>query len=213
MTCFEAVIPLTSLRPYEARDYQATYPLPPPATVFGMCLSFIGVAGEEVTGFDRTRMGVSGRATSPVSTVLRKMRRDPANPPKGRPNWPSFRPEYQELLVDLTIWFVVARGHAERDLADELLRGLERPSSIDRFGGVSLGESAFLVDSLRVVESPGSDGWVLRPSRSGSLSMPVWVDFGDRLGTRVRKFERVPGVVEESDLVEVGPGADLTDGQ
>ena len=39
-------VPMTGLRPMWAREYQETYPVPPPSTIYGMLLSLIGVERE-----------------------------------------------------------------------------------------------------------------------------------------------------------------------
>ena len=36
-------VPMTGLRPMWAREYQETYPAPPPSTIYGMLLSLVGV--------------------------------------------------------------------------------------------------------------------------------------------------------------------------
>ena len=40
-------VPMTGLRPMWAREYQETYPAPPPSTIYGMLLSLIGVERED----------------------------------------------------------------------------------------------------------------------------------------------------------------------
>ena len=39
-------VPMTGLRPMWAREYQETYPAPPPSTIYGMLLSLVGVERE-----------------------------------------------------------------------------------------------------------------------------------------------------------------------
>ncbi len=204
MTFFRLDAPLAGFRPYEARDYQETLPLPPHSTVFGSLLSILGVERGAAAPFFGTRLGLAGR-TGERSVVLRKMRRDPANPKKGQPRVPAFRPEYQEILCDVLLWAWVEQGGATRDLAGELAEALRTPELVGRHGVVSLGESTFMLDSIASCSVVPDDAIVLRPRADGALSLTVWVDFGDRTRTRATRFEPVRGELEPSDGVVMGP--------
>ena len=199
-------VPLCSLRPFEARDYQETLPAPPPATVVGMLLSMAGVDGDRVGHFVGNRLGLAIQEEPPVSTVLRKMRRDAASSELTKQGIPQFRPEYQELLSGLTFWVDIERQpDAPEDLAETVRRAIEEPESVDRYGALSLGESAFMVDAVSIVDAPPEDVLVLRPSEGGFLTMPVWTDFQDRSRTELRRFDLVEGELAEDDLVRIGP--------
>lgn len=201
-------VPLTSLRPFTARDYQETLPAPPPATVFGMLLSLAGVDGKEVDSFIGSRIGIAIEEEPSISTVLRKMRRDAASSEETKQGIPQFRPEYQELLSGLRFWVAIAESvNSGADLAGRVRSSLERPSSVDRYGGVSLGESAFLVDSVSLVSQPPDDALVLRPNQEGFLSMALWTDFHNRSRTRLGRFELVRGQIQPNDLVRIAPAA------
>jgi len=203
VTLYRLTAPLAGFRPYEARDYQETLPLPPHSTVFGCLLSILGVERSAAGPYLGTRLGLAGRAGE-RSTVLRKMRRDPANPKKGQPRVPAFRPEYQELLSDVVVWAWVEQGDAERDLGSELREALAAPESISRHGVVSLGESCFMLDSIVRVDEPEDGLTVLRPRRDGSLSLTLWVDYHNRRRTSFARFEPVRGRLDASDAVPVG---------
>lgn len=204
MIIFRLGIPLAGFRPYEARDYQETLPLPPHSTIFGCFLSVLGVERRESAPYGGTRLAVAGQ-TGERSRVVRKMRRDPANPKKGREGIPSFRPEYQELLCDVHLWVGVERGTAERDLAAELADALARPDRLDRHGVVSLGESCFMVDTIERVVAAPNGLMVLRPRPDGSLSLTTWVDFEHRTGTRRARVEPTVGTLKPEDGIPVGP--------
>jgi CRISPR-associated protein Cas5t len=45
--CLYVEVPFCAFRPHTSRDYQDTYPFPPPATVYGMLLSLVGVDWRE----------------------------------------------------------------------------------------------------------------------------------------------------------------------
>lgn len=199
MRVFQVDVPLCSLRPYAARDYQETLPVPPPSSVLGMLLSLLGLDHEDVTQYANDRMGIALRPGSSVSRVLRRMRRDSATDQKrgaiGR------RPETQELLVDLRFWVCI-----DGRLAIDVARALAQPWTVERYGAVSLGESAFVVDVVREVDGPPEDAVVLRPDASGLLSLTTRVDFSDRTRTRYQRYSLVPSTVTTEDLVPVVPG-------
>jgi CRISPR-associated protein Cas5t len=201
---FRLDAPLAGFRPYEARDYQETLPLPPHSTIFGCLLSILGVEPAAAGDYVGTRLGVAGQ-TGERSVVLRKMRRDPAKPKAGKLRVPAFRPEYQELLSDVVLWIWVERGNAERDLAGELVDALAHPERIARHGVVSVGESCFMLETIAVCSAAPNDALVMRPSSDGSLSLTVWVDFVDRMRTRAARFDLVHGSLAATDTVAIGP--------
>ena len=45
--CLFVDVPMSSFRPMWSREYQETYPAPPPSTIYGMLLSLIGVERKE----------------------------------------------------------------------------------------------------------------------------------------------------------------------
>ena len=52
-------VPMTGLRPMWAREYQETYPAPPPSTIYGMLLSLIGVEREDKKKHARLRIAIA----------------------------------------------------------------------------------------------------------------------------------------------------------
>lgn len=180
--------------------------MPPPSSVVGMFLSLLGRERGDLPRYHDDRCGLAVRLDPERSTVLRRMRRDPANPKEGQRGMPLFRPETQELIADLRFWACL-----EGRLADEVADALASPVRIDRYGAVSLGESAFLVDSIREVEAVPEDAVVLRPDKAGPFSLTVFVDFTDRTRTRHQRFTLAPGPLEAGDCVPVG-GAMAGDG-
>jgi CRISPR-associated protein Cas5t len=62
---------------------------------------------------------------------------------------------------------------------------LDHPERIDRFGGLSLGESTHLVDQVRRIRGEESRGVRLYLlADRGRLTLPVWVDHVGSAGTR-----------------------------
>jgi CRISPR-associated protein Cas5t len=139
-------------------------------------------------------------STPEVSVVLRKLWRV-----KNRKLPPGIgmnrRPDFQELLSDvrLAIWVRTGRAEATRpSLSERIAAALERPSEINRFGGLSLGESTHLVDKLRALRpSDHGEGRLLLGDVEGDLALPVWADHVSAAKTRWAQYRLVSTVVRE----------------
>lgn len=198
-----ASVPVVSFRPHLSRDYQDTYPAPPPATAFGMLLSLCGITEAARSDYRGTELAIMLDRVREPSRVLRKLRRDPVAD-RGR-GIARYRPDYQELILGLRAWIAVRQGDAVRDLSDCVRVALEHPEGLDRYGALSLGESTFLVDEIAACDSAPPDGTVLHPDDTGSLTLPVWVDYKDPSATRLQRFSLVERPFAEEDYVRVGP--------
>jgi len=182
-------VPVTCFRKGLAREFLETEPLPAPATCYGFLLSLVG---------ETNRRRHLGARVSPVligkpltSVVLRTVWRVKKTP-LGSPG--NTRPDYQQLLtgVELIIW-VDSSDEADDGLEQRVTDVLRDPTSITRFGGLSLGESTHLVDEVTLI---GTAAPPLRsrldslPCRAflvatrGSVTLPVWVDHVGSAGTR-----------------------------
>jgi CRISPR-associated protein Cas5t len=173
--CFLSA-PIAAFRAPRAREYLETLPVPPPATVYGLLLSAVGEPDRLVHRGSELAIGVI--ALQPGGRVLRTLWRiKDAKLPLGSEQ--NKRPDFQELLVDVRLAVHGRDGTdlAPSTLAERLVRALGDPSSVTRFGGLSLGESTFLVDELRPLR--GTDGdvtaWIVRDS-NGAHPLPIWPD-------------------------------------
>lgn len=130
-------VPIACFRQSRAREYAETYPVPPPATVYGMLLSCVG----EVNRYRHigVKLAIAMLSQPEKSTVIRTFRRfkkreiaDPTNA----------RPDYQELLTDIrfVVYLDSQLESAQPNLADRLQSAFEHPEVIARFGGLCLGE-------------------------------------------------------------------------
>lgn len=200
-------VPICAFRPYASREYQDTFPVPPPATVYGMLLSLLGISREEkrrhrgaeiALGFGTSSW--NGKKKQPTFTpelpkrskVFRKLRRGV--------DLENTRPDYQDLLVDLAIWVWMRPGAdgTMPPLSAQVHGALQNPAAIARNGGLSLGESSYLIDVVKVDESPPDRLIFLVPDDSGYYSFPVWVDHADRHETRFGRFRMSePTLIEE----------------
>lgn len=170
--------PIASFRQSRAREYAETYPVPPPATVYGMLLALIGEWNRR--RYVGTQLAIAILSQPQCSTVIRTFRRfktknlaDPANA----------RPDYQQLLTDVQLWVGV-----EGELAERLATAFEQPETVERWGGLCLGESHDLIDHVtRAKEYPCSGQWLVQDP-DGLLTLPYWVDHVGSQGTRWRRY-------------------------
>lgn len=166
-------VPICAFRPSASREYQDTYPVPTPASIYGMLLSMLGVPREEKARHRGCELAIGLESVPAQSRVFRKLRRGA--------NLASLRPDYQDLLLDVRFWCWVRRGRekVEASLAERLRTTLDDPSSIRRSGGLSLGESSYLVNDVSRRENPPDRLTFVRPRPDGFYALPCWVDHGD----------------------------------
>src|SRR5262245_22141026 len=147
MLGIRVTVPIACFRKGLAREYLETDPLPPPSTCYGFLLSLVG---------ELQRSRHIGCRVAPVllnrpeqSVVLRTVWRV-KKAPLGSPG--NTRPDYQQLLapVELAIW-LDSSGEADQEqpLERRVRQALQAPSTVSRFGGLSLGESTHLVDEVQ----------------------------------------------------------------
>ena len=187
-------VPIACFRPGAAREFWETLPLPPPSTVYGFLLSMVGET-------DRTRhLGV--RCTAGVigqpdrSTVLRRMWRiKEFDPQKGKTpgNGANVRPDYQQLLTNVRIVMFVDSAEERNDdptLEQRIMQSLNplTRNRIERFGGLSLGESTYMVDEVclleKVTDQKTNEARLFLLADDGRMTLPVWVDHVGAAGTR-----------------------------
>lgn len=174
-------VPVACFRKGIAREYLETESLPPPATCYGFLLALVGECDRQRHIGCRVTAGLLGQPA--VSTVLRTMWRF-KKATLGAPG--NTRPDYQQLLtgVELVLWLDSSGENANGSptLEERLRAGLADPRSIDRFGGLSLGESTHLVDEFWILDAVRQSRLSDRVARlylldpSGRLTLPVWVD-------------------------------------
>ena len=176
-------VPVCAFRPYASREYQDTFPVPPPATVYGMLLSYLGVPRDQKVRHRGTEMALAVAELPGRSKVFRKLRR-------GK-ELEDTRPDYQDLLIGLTLWVWLRPGAdaADPPLSVRIPTALANPSSLTREGGLSLGESSYLVNAITVDPSPPDRLIFLTPDERGFYSLPVWVDHQVRANTVLCRFQ------------------------
>lgn len=168
-------VPVASFRVPRAREYFETFPIPPPATVYGMLLSMIGEVNRRV--HEGTEIAIALLSEPEYSVVLRTLWRV-KNKHGGLGLGENRRPDFQELLTDvrLAIW-IRDEETAETSLTKRIRNSFENPSTVNRFGGLCLGESTCVVDEVKLIRKlPASDIQILVNDDDGDLSLPIWAD-------------------------------------
>lgn len=199
MLGLHVTVPIACFRKGLAREYLETEPLPPPATCYGFLLSLVGEIDRSRHLGCRVTAGLIGQTRT--SVVLRTVWRvkDKATPQGSGTN---ARPDYQQLLtgdapqypfVELAIWLDSTEEMAVDEPLEARVRVATDPAqrgNINRFGGLSLGESTHMVDSVSILDADRLRRLSHRRLRvfelnpKGSLTMPVWVDHVGSRGTR-----------------------------
>ena len=187
-------VPVACFRKGLAREYLETEPLPPPSMCYGFLLSLVGETDRYRHIGCRIAPVLIGRPER--STVLRTVWRTKSlTQGKGDDKRPQYMgdgnnrtPAQQELLTgaQLVLW---VDSSEEREsspyLEQRVENALTRPELIERFGGLSLGESTHLVDEVKLfLGSPEEAGAIFVCSERGRLTLPVWVDHVGSEGTR-----------------------------
>jgi CRISPR-associated protein Cas5t len=210
-------VPVASFRMPYAREFAESYEIPPPATVYGMFLSLVGeenryrhigarVAIARVRPMDKGAEHFSPNR-SVILRTFRRIKKKPISDPTNA------RPDFQEVLTGLRLAVWVdssAEKEAEPTLAERLGNAFSAPDAVQRFGGLSLGESRDLVDSVSLLPDetakpdhpfrPGASCQWLEKDDLGSLAMPFWVDHVGSAKTLWASYEfsegklGVPGV-------------------
>lgn len=169
-------VPIACFRVPRAREYFESSPCPPPATIYGMLLSVVGEVNRRVHA--GAEIAVAMLSEPEYSTVLRTLWRV-KDKGEGLGLGNNRRPDFQELLADVRLGVWVRRGTNEANevsLAQRLRIAIDTPSSISRFGGLSLGESTHMVDEVSEFEAQRNHGKVLVAATDGDLTLPIWVD-------------------------------------
>jgi CRISPR-associated protein Cas5t len=183
-------VPIACWRKGAARELLETEPLPPPATCYGALLSLVGESDRERHRGCRVSVGILNRSDYKPqrSTILRTLWRiKDAKTPQG--NKENARPDFQQLIIDarLLVW---CDSDDENDpslgLEERVRQAMRDPSSVERFGGWSLGESTHLINDAWLFDgaAPSEPYRTFLVSEPGELTFPVWVDHVGSAGTK-----------------------------
>ncbi len=200
-------VPIACFRKGLAREYLETEPLPPPATCYGFLLSLIGETDRQRHIGCRVAPGLLSRPAR--SVVLRTVWRVKKTP-LGSPG--NTRPDYQQLLtgIEALIWLDSSEEPHNQgaSLESRVRKSLTEPTKVQRFGGLSLGESTHLVDEVCLFEDRLASRWGM-PTNSvdifltadrGRLTLPIWVDHVGSSGTNYATGDLVATPLTPPDM-------------
>ena len=183
-------IPFCSFRKGYAREYLESEEFPPPSTVYGFLLSLVGE--EDRYKYIGTYLALAFLKKPEKSIILRTTwRMKNRTLPLGVGNNRS--PDYQEILTGLTLVVWIGRG----ELAGRIKAVQTNPERVERYGGLSLGESRDLVNDILWFPkwSQERGDWLIRDPE-GNLPLPIWVDHVGSKGTVWRQFRLEEGPLE-----------------
>ena len=185
--CLKVEVPIACFRQSHAREYAQTYPVPPPSTVYGMLLSSVG----ETDRYKHcgTHLAIALLSEAETSTVLRTFRRFKK---KDLHDLSNAKPDYQELLTDIqfVVWVASGTDAAQPTLPERLQSAFTAPQTVNRFGGLCLGESRDLVNAVTLLPENyqgESLRWLLQ-DKDGLLTLPYWVDHVGSRGTSWQRY-------------------------
>lgn len=169
-------VPIACFRVPRAREYFETFPCPPPSTVYGMLLSMVGEGNRrEHEGAEIAIALLSKPSYSVVLRTLWRVKKKAHGPGLGE----NRRPDFQEILSDTQLAIWIRKGLSEKaaqPLASRVELAIRHPSTVSRFGGLSLGESTHLVNDASILRDEAIRGRLLMPLDEGDLSLPIWPD-------------------------------------
>lgn len=207
-------VPYASFRKSYARSFAETYPLPPPATVYGMLLSLVGErfrrrhAGVRLAFAYKCRkqnLRCEEACLPHVATTLRKLSRFKYGTISTEAKRKTLKPDFIETLcgIEFLCWVdssnEAARVTGSEDddsgkanvltLEERIVAALESPTSVKRYGVLSLGLSDDAVNDVRLCPTIKDNWHRLFPRNTGMMELPVWVDHVGAAQTRWRRYE------------------------
>ncbi len=211
--------PYGSFRKSFARSFAETYPLPPPATIYGMLLSLVGerfrqrhLGAQLAFAYKcRRKQGDycidSERCLPRIATTLRKLSRSKYGVVNASKDTP--KPDFVETLcgIEFLCWVNSSQEKLAAGLLpleSRIIEALNEPEKVDRSGVLYLGLSDDAVNEVSLCQQPESKWHRLLPSNIGSMELPVWVDHVGSARTRWQRYQ----FEREARKLTVLPGND-----
>lgn len=193
MLILQIDVPYASFRKSYARSFAETYPLPPPATIYGMLLSLVGERFRQ--RHEGVRLAFAYKQMPKVATTLRKLSRFKYGVATKQSKLGN-APDYIETLCDIEFlcWVDSTQEksanfqNSYNTLELRILEAIENPQNIDRYGVLSLGLSDDAVNDISLYQ-PNSKAWHrLVLDTMGNLELPIWVDHVGAANTRWQRY-------------------------
>ncbi len=202
MITLRVEVPYASFRKSYARSFAETYPLPPPATVYGMLLSLVGEQFRR--RHEGARLAFAYKSIPPIATTLRKLSRYKYGVPSKQSKLGN-APDFIETLcnIEFLCWIdsLQERGDAP-SLETRIIAAIESPDTVDRYGLLCLGLSDDAVNDVTLCRHTEDEWHRLIPSQTGSMELPIWVDHVGSAKTRWKRYE----LETEAKVISITPG-------
>ncbi len=197
MITLHVEVPYASFRKSYARSFAETYPLPPPATVYGMLLSLVGERFRwRHVG---VRLAFAYKRVPQIATTLRKLSRYKYGVATKQSELGN-APDFVETLCDIEFlcWVdsseeisgdVETQGGKKRVLEERIVEALNSPANVSRYGVLCLGLSDDAVNDVSLCKNIEGRWHHLLPSDTGAIELPVWVDHVGAARTQWQRYE------------------------
>jgi CRISPR-associated protein Cas5t len=189
--------PYASFRKSYARSFAETYPLPPPATVYGMLLSLVGERFRQ--RHEGVGLAFAYKRLPHIATTLRKLSRYKYGVP-GKQSELGNAPDFIETLcgIEFLCWLdssgeksiedATSERHG-RNLEKRIVEAIQSPASVDRYNVLCLGLSDDAINDVSLCDNVNGVWHRLLPTDTGTMELPVWVDHVGAADTRWQRYE------------------------
>jgi CRISPR-associated protein Cas5t len=182
-------VPYASFRKSYARSFAETYPLPPPATVYGMLLSLVGERFR--SRHEGVRLAFAYKRVPQIATTLRKLSRFKYGVPAKQSRLGN-APDFIETLcgIEFLCWVDSSKEKLVAEtLETRVITAIQKPDKVDRYGLLCLGLSDDAVNDVSLRRTVDGRWHRLLPSSGGSIELPVWVDHVGSAKTRWNRYQ------------------------
>jgi len=201
MIAVRVQVPYATFRKSFARSFAESYPLAPPATVYGMLLSLVGERFRE--RHEGLGLAFAYSRVPKIATTLRKLSRFKYGV-ASKQSISGNVPDYIESLCDLDFicWIdsSTEKSNGSQPLEERVENALANASTINRYGVLSLGLSDDAVDVVQKLSSIEGLWHRLVPAKGGQIELPTWVDHVGSANTQWQRFDL------DSEKVKIGLG-------
>lgn len=183
MIFLEIFAPFASFKHSYSREYAGSYSYPPPSTIYGCLLSLVGETNMQCHRGVKIAIALaSNPQTSIVMRTVRRLKNADLNSPSNS------KPDFQEILSGLKIIIGIDSSEDLNNLESRVVQVLSYPETIERFGGLSLGESRDLIDDIKILDKPSESLEWLTKNKKGKIKLPLIVDYLGSKNTKMENF-------------------------
>jgi CRISPR-associated protein Cas5t len=198
-------VPYASFRKSYARSFAETYPFPPPATVYGMLLSYVGEYFR--ASHVGVRLAFAYKQQPRIATTIRKLSRYKYGV-ASKQSKVGNAPDFVETLcnIEFICWVdsSTEKRNATRSLELRLVEAIQSPELISRTGLVCLGLSDDTINDLSLMKNIEGKWHWLNPSNTGQIELPIWVDHVGSYHTRWQRydFDVSPSLIDSKPSID-----------